>query len=360
VVTAQPARARVVVIGAGIAGLMCARELAAAGAGVVVVDKGRGVGGRMATRRFGGAVFDHGAQYFTARPPWFDAEVRGWAAVGVVGQWFDGVDPAWRGVPAMTAVAKYLAVGLEVHVATTVTSVSSGDSAPWRVAARVTSAGGDQGDVAAEVILDADAVVITTPVPQGLVMLDAGGVSLGAGVVSRLQAVAYDPCLAVLAVLDGPSGMEPPGWQRGRASHVTGDAVHHDDGIVAWVADNHLKGVSAVPALTVHCTTSASLAMFDQDADDVISTVMAGAAAFPGHPGQGCGVVASQLVRWRYARVAAPDPEQFLFTDVAGAGPLLIAGDGFGGPRVESAASSGTAAANALVAHWAGRAAPGS
>lgn len=55
------ARPRVVVVGAGIAGLMCARELAATGVDVVVVDKGRGVGGRMATRRFGGAVFDHGA-----------------------------------------------------------------------------------------------------------------------------------------------------------------------------------------------------------------------------------------------------------------------------------------------------------
>ena len=39
------------VIGAGMAGLACARELAAKGFEVTVFDKGRGLGGRTATRR---------------------------------------------------------------------------------------------------------------------------------------------------------------------------------------------------------------------------------------------------------------------------------------------------------------------
>ena len=45
-------RPRVVVVGAGVAGLTAARSLAAF-SDVVVVDKGRGVGGRLATRRIG-------------------------------------------------------------------------------------------------------------------------------------------------------------------------------------------------------------------------------------------------------------------------------------------------------------------
>ena len=45
-----------VVIGAGIAGLSAAAELAAAGSRVLVLDKSRGMGGRMATRRLGGSV----------------------------------------------------------------------------------------------------------------------------------------------------------------------------------------------------------------------------------------------------------------------------------------------------------------
>jgi predicted NAD/FAD-dependent oxidoreductase len=52
---------RIVVVGAGLAGLTAARSLVAGGHDVLVLDKGRSPGGRMATRRIGGATFDHGA-----------------------------------------------------------------------------------------------------------------------------------------------------------------------------------------------------------------------------------------------------------------------------------------------------------
>ena len=57
----------IVIIGSGIAGLSCARRLAQAGRTSLVVDKGRGVGGRVATRRAEGFQFDHGAQYIYAK-----------------------------------------------------------------------------------------------------------------------------------------------------------------------------------------------------------------------------------------------------------------------------------------------------
>ena len=65
-----------VVVGAGISGLLAAQELTAAGWRVVVLDKGRGVGGRMATRRVGDGTFDHGAQFFTVRGERFLAGER--------------------------------------------------------------------------------------------------------------------------------------------------------------------------------------------------------------------------------------------------------------------------------------------
>ena len=71
------------VVGAGIAGLSCARALTDAGVRVTVLDKGRGSGGRMSTRRGEGWACDHGAQYFTARDPRFRAEVARWLAAGV-------------------------------------------------------------------------------------------------------------------------------------------------------------------------------------------------------------------------------------------------------------------------------------
>ena len=57
----------VLIIGAGLAGLMAANSLKEQGWQVTLVDKGRSVGGRLATRRIGPGRADHGTQFFTAR-----------------------------------------------------------------------------------------------------------------------------------------------------------------------------------------------------------------------------------------------------------------------------------------------------
>ena len=52
---------KIVVIGAGVSGLLCGKRLAEAGHSVLILDKGRNIGGRLSTRRTDGAVFHHGA-----------------------------------------------------------------------------------------------------------------------------------------------------------------------------------------------------------------------------------------------------------------------------------------------------------
>ena len=78
----------VAIVGAGLAGLQCARELRERGIPVRLFDKGRRVGGRVCTRRMdSGAEFDHGAQYFTARGERFQQLVAEWVSRGVVAEW---------------------------------------------------------------------------------------------------------------------------------------------------------------------------------------------------------------------------------------------------------------------------------
>ena len=67
----------VVVVGTGIAGLMAAQSLTKNGHDVVVVDKGRSPGGRLATRRIDDATLDHGAQFFTVRDSLFETHLLG-------------------------------------------------------------------------------------------------------------------------------------------------------------------------------------------------------------------------------------------------------------------------------------------
>ena len=82
-------RLPVTIVGAGISGVACARVLAAAGIPVELVDRGRRVGGRMASRRHEGRPADIGASYFTVSDPAFEEVVARWAEAGLARGWTD-------------------------------------------------------------------------------------------------------------------------------------------------------------------------------------------------------------------------------------------------------------------------------
>lgn len=321
---------RVLVVGAGMAGLTAARRLHLAGHEVVVADKGRGVGGRMATRRIGAAVVDHGAQFLTVADPTFASRVAGWRSAGVVREWFsvrlepDGttVDdgrPRFGGATGMAGIAKHLAALLpDVRVRN-------------RLIAVVASPTGWRADVEDGLPLVAEAVVLTPPVPQTLDLLATGGVTLDPADAKALGRVRYDPCIAVLAVLDRPSGLPAPG-----AVRPAGEPVD-------WVGDNQRKGISPVPAVTIHLGPRTSTDAWTRPDDEIVADAL---AAVPIDPA--AGVVDAQVQRWRYARPSVLHPEPAL--RLAGLPPAVCAGDAFAAARVEGAARSGAAAADLLTA----------
>lgn len=218
----------------------------------------------------------------------------------------------------MNSVAKHLASGLHVRTGS-------------RVSALVQLAAGwvlhfDDGST-----LEADAVLLTPPVPQSLELLAAGDVELDADDRVALGAIRYDPCLAVLAPLLGASGFPEPG------------AVDPEHGPIDWMADNQIKGISTAPAVTIHADAEFSVAHWESP-DDVVISELLRAAGLDAEPIED--VV--QLQRWRYARPAVLHPERCLVAD--GPANLVCAGDAFGGAKVEGAALSGIAAAAALAA----------
>jgi predicted NAD/FAD-dependent oxidoreductase len=301
------------------AGLTAASELQQRGHEVLVVDKGRGVGGRMASRRIGPATFDHGAQFMTARDRHFVAAIEVWRTAGAVKEWYrrapggSGAHPRWRGQPAMTAVPKYLARDLAVRLGS-------------RVLALRREAGGWVAALESGESVSASGVVLTTPVPQALVLLDVGQVDLPWATRARLESLEYERCLAVLAVLAAPSQIPPPG------------GLALEEGPIAWLADNQRKGVSATPAVTLHATPSYSRAHWDQDRQ-VCGRALLDAA----EPWLGAGVEAFQVHGWRYAKPVRVEEDGFLV--LSEGPPLLLAGDAFAAPRVEGAALSGWRAA---------------
>ena len=306
------------------AGLTAAADLQRAGCRVLVLDKGRGIGGRLASRRIGEASFDHGAQFITARTPRFAALLGDGRRAGAVEEWHrgagDGSDAhvRWRGHPAMTSVAKYLARGIELLLETRVVAL--------RASRRHWSAETATGDV-----WSAGAVVLTPPVPKSLAILKAGAVALQPKTRARLESIQYERCLAVMAVLAGPSRLAPPG------------GLAPDDGPIAWIADNQLKGISAEPAVTIHATHAFSLEHWERDRQESGRRLLDAAIDW-----LGAEVRTFQVHGWLYSKPLQVDDHRCA---IVGQGPrLVLAGDAFAGPRVEGAAVSGWAAAEAVLA----------
>ena len=310
--------ARILVIGAGMAGLTAARRLAGSGHDVVVVDKGHAVGGRMATRRIGDATFDHGAQHISARSEPFRRAMEDWIDEGVAHIWFRSasdtradraIEPRHGGVGGMRRIPERLADGLDVRTAVRIVSLRRKDRG-W-------AAFDDSGDSC-----DADAVVLTPPLPQALDLLDGAGVV----VEDRLRGVAYDACLAVMATPE-----RAPGLPDGHCAL---------DGDIAWMGDNHHKGASAVPAVTIHSSPAFAERHLETSAE--VWAALLVEAAEP-HLGELPRVVRTH--RWRYAMPTTTFTDGAITVDDG----LILAGEVFAGARVEGAYLSGLAAAE-LVA----------
>ena len=318
----------IVVVGAGLAGLIAARGIALSGRSVVVLDKGRSVGGRLATRRLGTANIDHGAQFFTVRSDAFSEFVGGLLADGLVYEWCQGFNEvdgfarfACRG--GMNALARRLAsevfaAGGGIQTGVQLSSVAR-DADGWTLR-------WDAGNI------EADAVLLTPPVPQSLALLDAGAVALPTAMDAALRAISYHRVLAVLATLDRRSAIPEPG------------ARQLLEGTFSFVADNQRKAGDGPPSVTLHASHTVSGERWDHDPQRLLADLLAEARPWLGD----AAVLQAELKKWRYSGPVTPYPEPCCQAGTA-EHPLLFAGDAFAGPKIEGAFLSGLAAAALLA-----------
>lgn len=299
----------VAIIGAGMAGIACARALADAGHAPVVFDKGRGIGGRMATRRAGdGLQFDHGAQYVTARGPAFAAVLHGLARTGAAARW--GAAGRHVGLPGMTGMVRTLASGLEVRQGVEVCALRP-EGAGWRL----DWPGG--GAVFARVVL-------AVPAPQAVALLPDGH-----DLAAAVGAARYDPCLTLMAAFPG-------------GSPAPFEAAADDGHALSWIALDSAKPGRAGPltAWVAQAAPDWSVRHLELDRDAIAASMLPLLCARIGaDPGTALHVAAH---RWRYARVARAAGVPFLRD---GGGRLYAGGDWCLGPRIEAAWASGTAIA---------------
>lgn len=323
--------AQVLVVGGGLAGLVCARTLADNGVDVTVVDKGRAPGGRATSRRAeGGRVFDHGAQFFTARSEWLARHAASWERDGVIARWTPrtaaSTRPAgeawWVGVPDMGALARHLARGLDVRLTQRVETLErSGDS--WTASVTREADGTQIQHVA-------DIVVLALPAAQCSALLDPTST-----LAREVAAVVQTPCWATMLAIHGG----PP---------LDRDLFEDREGPIAWAAREGSKpgrtGPEGEERWTLHASTSWSEARLEDSRESVSEAL---STMFLAQHGLGdAEVVHASGHRWRFARGRA----RAALSEATANESVLVCGDWLEGARVESALGSGLRAAASILA----------
>lgn len=311
-----------VVVGAGIAGVACARELVGAGIRVEIRERARVVGGRLASKRFDGRPADIGAAYFTVGDPDFAQAVEGWRAAGLAREWTDtfvayGPDgrravpgpTRWAAPRGLRSLVTDLAAGLPVVVDRLVLGVAPGpavDGTPC------------------------DAVVLAMPGPQAALLLDP---SL-AEAARAVQAQQWTSTLA--AVLRFPHR---------RWADFAGAFVNEHP-VLTLVCDDGDRRGDAAPVLVAHTTAEFAGRHLLQPttAAPAVEEAVRDLLALP-EPADHV-----HVHRWTYAKPTT-GPAGTYHLDADGVG---LAGDAFGKPRVQTAWLSGRALGRALVAKLTG------
>ena len=334
---------RFAVIGAGIAGITCARTLVQAGHAVTVFEKSTDPGGRMATRSTPFGSFDHGTQYFTVRDPRFQAALD--TVPGLCKRWSANAvrvldahgrvteaplparEPHWVPAPGMNELVRQWAQPLraagQLELDTSVTRIEPDalNAKHWQLHSE---AGGD----ARHVYGGFDAVVLALPAPQSAKLLQTSGLSPKGA--RKLAAVEIAPCWTLMLAF--PNAMQPgmttlgPQWNAARSTH------HR----IAWLARESSKpGREPLERWTVQASASWSQEHLNDDPDRVMAKLgrafaeVTGIRAEPAH---------AAVHRWRYAQTAKPLGQTHLWDAKTGIGAC---GDWCIGHRVEDAFISG-------------------
>ena len=333
----------IAVVGAGMAGIACARTLSRAGHTVTVFEKSAGAGGRMATRGSAFGTFDHGAQYFTVRDarfakaletvpglckPWSANTVRVLDELGrVAAAGLPAREAHWVPVPGMNALvqafAKPLMAAHRIELQTRVNAMETDPLNPDQWQLRTTGVDDSQ-----RVYSGFDCVLVAAPSTQARELL-ASQKKL-APLASDVGQVHVAPCWTLMLAF--PQAMQAnlsalgPQWNAARSTH------HR----IAWLARESSKpGRGSVERWTVQASAAWSQEHLQDDAPRVQAKLLKAFSEITGIRAEPAHI---DTQRWLYAQTTKPLGKTHLWDAKAGVGAC---GDWCIGHRVEDAFVSG-------------------
>jgi predicted NAD/FAD-dependent oxidoreductase len=336
-------KADVIIVGAGISGLVCARELARAGRSPRLLEKSRGVGGRCATRLVDGQPVDHGLAFYHGRDPELLRELESAAPGDLLPGWpeireGDGrpcqahsfAPGEWRlgYAGGVNAYPRWLARDLAVELHTRVTGLAA-------------VPGGLRLETEDGATLEAPDVVIAMPAPQALVLVESLPVddpSLRSAL-ALLRMVGTVACLTVLAGYG--AGAVPPSWQL---------LYPEDSSSMLLVSHDSAKRRDPDGLVLVHQARPGwSRTHLEDDPERWKTALLAEAGRLVGD--WAARPVWSQAHRWRYARAdAGSELTRSLLLPLPGGARLGLVGEVFSpGGGVQASWTSGREMARRLM-----------
>ncbi len=337
-----------VVVGAGLAGLTCARQLQQQGYKVIILDKSLGVGGRITTRRIDNTCVDRGLFFLEVQGQNTQKLIAQLRQQNIIQLWhgrFCQLDREHNVQPmksveryiaptGINAIAKYLARNLEIKKQCRVTTIEPTPNNTWLLSAEDGSK------------IQGKAVVIAIPAPQAVDILasmsdrSAGGQPNPlSALINQLRSVKFYPCITITVGYDHKYLSDLPAW---KALKI----VSNEN--LSWIIlDSSKRDNIQQPVLVLHSTPQFADKHLDADTTDLQSAgnkILERAASllpwlqFPQW---------IQVHRWRYAIPSQPIAAPFIATD--NPLPLVCCGDWCNGQGVESALISGLASARELI-----------
>ncbi|WP_375504113.1 NAD(P)/FAD-dependent oxidoreductase [uncultured Nostoc sp.] len=332
----------IAVIGAGIAGLVCAQQLSQAGYSVLVVEKSRGLGGRLATRRLHETCADHGACYLEPKGELFKRFVEILQLRHILEVWTEEVyeltadaplsepknrRPRYVAPGGMSAIIKSLAPGLEILLNQRVIAITPTLENSWRLTLESSNEE-----------LVAKALVIAIPAPQAVMLLEPLGESvLDTIFLDNLRSVEFYPSISVIAGYS-PTSQPLPQWKA---------LTFVDDPDLAWIGlDSSKRPNPQQPHFVLQSSADfAQRHLESQNLQPVGQLMLQQAAESLSFPWLNTPEW-MQVHRWRYAFPSRPWHQAFLSAGTPFA--LVCCGDWCGGNLAEGAMLSGLAAADEI------------
>jgi renalase len=307
-------KTKVCVVGAGICGLSAAAALQNKSYSVKVLEKSKGLGGRMATRRTLNGKFDHGAQFYSLKEP-IEMHHSRWTSLGLVQHWFNRNQTSCFAAPkGISALAKEISSTLDIQLEHRAIEVHR-HATSWNI--RCENLTDTQSDI----------LILTAPLPQSIELLKNSGISYP----DELNLITYSKAIVGLFENNLPSHFGP---------FFSGYTENRQLKPIFSISNQQSKLVSQIPSWTITMDAEFSEKFYDESDETVLGEILR--AIHEIEPKFNS--TEFQLKRWRYNFPKSTYPHAHLKIQEG----LYLAGDAFGGASILGALRSASSVVSAL------------